>query len=167
MAQLLAFPIGTAWARFLPNIKIFGISLNPGPFTIKEHVLVTVMATVGAYSAYATDIVAVQRVFYNQNYNFGCEHRTLFFRLYSSRKLKASVYRSMDDCHVHTAHRFLYWRYRSPVLGPATFHEYVYHLSVVISNQYSRKPILFSLALQSRHMCSFQHPPRTEICWHG
>lgn len=31
------------------------------------------MAIVGAYSAYATDIVAVQRVFYNQNYNFSCQ----------------------------------------------------------------------------------------------
>lgn len=31
------------------------------------------MATVGAGSAYATDIVAVQRVFYNQNYNFSCK----------------------------------------------------------------------------------------------
>ena len=44
--------------------------LNPGPFTIKEHVLSTIMASVGAYSAYATDIIAVQRVFYNQTYNF-------------------------------------------------------------------------------------------------
>jgi len=27
---------------------------------------------VGSGSAYATDIVAVQKVYYNQNYNFGC-----------------------------------------------------------------------------------------------
>ncbi|TFK71414.1 OPT oligopeptide transporter [Pluteus cervinus] len=70
VGQLLSFPLGRLWARVLPNIKIFGVSLNPGPFSIKEHVLVTVMATVGAYSAYATDIVAVQKVYYNQNYNF-------------------------------------------------------------------------------------------------
>jgi hypothetical protein len=56
----------------VPNIKIFGIALNPGHFSIKEHVLATIMASVGSGSAYATDIVAVQRVFYNQNYNFGC-----------------------------------------------------------------------------------------------
>ncbi len=31
------------------------------------------MGAVGAYSAYATDIVAVQRVYYNQVYNFSCE----------------------------------------------------------------------------------------------
>ncbi|KAF8885196.1 OPT oligopeptide transporter [Infundibulicybe gibba] len=70
VAQLLSFPLGKAWAKFFPNIKILGLSLNPGPFTIKEHVLVTIMASVGAGSAYATDIVAVQRVYYNQNYNF-------------------------------------------------------------------------------------------------
>lgn len=29
------------------------------------------MASVGAGSAYATDVVAVQRVFYNQTWNFG------------------------------------------------------------------------------------------------
>ena len=45
--------------------------LNPGPFNVKEHVLITIMGGVGAASAYATDIIAVQRVFYNQNYNFG------------------------------------------------------------------------------------------------
>ncbi|PPR08054.1 hypothetical protein CVT24_010853 [Panaeolus cyanescens] len=70
VAQLLAFPIGRAAAAFLPNWKIFGVSINPGPFTVKEHVLITIMATVGAQSAYATDIIAVQRVYYNQIYNF-------------------------------------------------------------------------------------------------
>ncbi|KAF9042221.1 small oligopeptide transporter [Panaeolus papilionaceus] len=70
VAQLLAYPIGRAAAAFLPNWKIFGVAINPGPFTVKEHVLITIMATVGAGSAYATDIIAVQRVYYNQHYNF-------------------------------------------------------------------------------------------------
>lgn len=70
VAQLLAFPIGRLWARVVPNVKVFGISLNPGPFNVKEHVLITIMATVGWQSAYATDIIAVQRVYYNQNFNF-------------------------------------------------------------------------------------------------
>ncbi|KAF5355899.1 hypothetical protein D9756_004356 [Leucocoprinus leucothites] len=70
VAQLLSFPIGRAAAAFLPNWSIFGLKLNPGPFTVKEHVLVTIMATVGWQSAYATDIIAVQRVYYNQIYNF-------------------------------------------------------------------------------------------------
>ncbi|KAH7910430.1 OPT oligopeptide transporter [Hygrophoropsis aurantiaca] len=70
VAQLLSFPMGRAWARFLPDVKVFGIAINPGPFSIKEHVLVTIMATVGYQSAYATDIIAVQRVYYNQVFNF-------------------------------------------------------------------------------------------------
>lgn len=71
VAQLLSFPIGRFCAAYIPRKKILGISLNPGPFTIKEHVLITIMASVGASSAYATDIIAVQRVFYNQKFDFG------------------------------------------------------------------------------------------------
>ncbi|TDL22303.1 small oligopeptide transporter [Rickenella mellea] len=70
VAQLLSFPVGRLWARVVPNVKIFGMPLNPGPFQVKEHVLATIMATVGGPSAYATDIIAVQRVFYGQQYNF-------------------------------------------------------------------------------------------------
>ncbi|KIM53296.1 hypothetical protein SCLCIDRAFT_17961 [Scleroderma citrinum Foug A] len=70
VAQLLSFPMGRLWAKVVPNWSIFGVSLNPGPFTIKEHVLVTIMATVGYQSAYATDVVAVQRVYYHQVFDF-------------------------------------------------------------------------------------------------
>ncbi|KIJ23393.1 hypothetical protein M422DRAFT_130567, partial [Sphaerobolus stellatus SS14] len=70
VAQLLFFPVGRFWAYAMPKRKIFGVQLNPGPFSVKEHVLVTIMATVGGSSAYATDIVAVQRVYYNQQFNF-------------------------------------------------------------------------------------------------
>ncbi|KAF9462505.1 small oligopeptide transporter [Collybia nuda] len=70
VAQLLVFPLGRAWARFVPCIKVLGVEVNPGPFSIKEHVLVTIMAGVGAQSAYATDIIAVQKVYYNQAYGF-------------------------------------------------------------------------------------------------
>ncbi|CAA7266324.1 unnamed protein product [Cyclocybe aegerita] len=46
VAQLVSFPIGRAFAAWLPNWKIFGVSINPGPFTVKEHVLITIMASV-------------------------------------------------------------------------------------------------------------------------
>jgi hypothetical protein len=49
--MMLSLPICKAWARYLPNISLFGIPLNPGPFTIKEHVITTVMAVVGAKNA--------------------------------------------------------------------------------------------------------------------
>ncbi|CAE6436660.1 Sexual differentiation process protein isp4 OS=Schizosaccharomyces pombe (strain 972 / ATCC 24843) GN=isp4 PE=2 SV=2 [Rhizoctonia solani AG-1 IB] len=70
VAQLISFPMGRFLAWALPRRRFLGIDLNPGPFSIKEHVLITVMATVGAGSAYATDIVAVQRVYYGQTWNF-------------------------------------------------------------------------------------------------
>lgn len=53
MAQLVSFPIMRLWARVVPRVKIFGIQLNPGPFNIKEHVIITIMANVGSGSAYA------------------------------------------------------------------------------------------------------------------
>lgn len=68
---LISFPLGRLWAIAVPNVTIYGIPLNPGPFTVKEHVVVTVMGSVGAVSAYATDIIAVQRVFYNEHNSFG------------------------------------------------------------------------------------------------
>lgn len=94
----MVFPVGRLWARFLPNFKIFGHELNPGPFTIKEHVrtifplvscgllmliagkqvLVTIMAGVGAETAYATEIAAVQRVYYDQIFSFGCARSLLY-----------------------------------------------------------------------------------------
>ena len=46
-ALLLIFPLGRAAAAFLPNWTIFGVRLNPGPFTVKEHVLVTVRFSSG------------------------------------------------------------------------------------------------------------------------
>ncbi|KAJ6567567.1 small oligopeptide transporter [Mycena vulgaris] len=72
VAQLIAFPIGSAWARWLPNISLFGIAINPGPFSIKEHVLISIMATVASDSAYSTDVIVVQKTFYDQSFSFPC-----------------------------------------------------------------------------------------------
>ncbi|TFY70179.1 hypothetical protein EVG20_g2824 [Dentipellis fragilis] len=70
VAQLLSYPIGCAWARFMPIVTIAGVQLNPGPFSVKEHVVITVMATVGSTAAYATDILAVQQKYYGTTWSF-------------------------------------------------------------------------------------------------
>ncbi|KAJ3820814.1 small oligopeptide transporter [Lentinula raphanica] len=70
VALLVIFPCGQAWARLCPAVSVFKRPLNPGPFSIKEHVLSAVMASVAAQSAYSTDIIAVQRVFYGEIYSF-------------------------------------------------------------------------------------------------
>jgi hypothetical protein len=49
VAQLLSFPIGRAAAAWVPNWSVFGYQLNPGPFTVKEHVLVTVSTLISVY----------------------------------------------------------------------------------------------------------------------
>lgn len=54
---------GASWTRK------YRFTLNPGPFNIKEHCLITVMANVVAGGAYATDIIAAQRIFYNQRWS--------------------------------------------------------------------------------------------------
>ncbi|KAH7330722.1 OPT oligopeptide transporter protein-domain-containing protein [Rhizoctonia solani] len=72
VAQLVALPAGKLLEKTLPraHITTFGYtwSLNPGPFNIKEHTLITVMANVVAGGAYATDIIAAQKIFYGQHW---------------------------------------------------------------------------------------------------
>jgi OPT family small oligopeptide transporter len=75
VAQLTALPLGKLLEWVLPTYRFntFGFvwTLNPGPFNIKEHTVITVMANVVVNGAYATDVIATQRVFYGQNYGTG------------------------------------------------------------------------------------------------
>ncbi|KAJ0426616.1 OPT oligopeptide transporter protein-domain-containing protein [Aspergillus carlsbadensis] len=60
VAQLVAYPIGCAWARWMP----LGW-LNPDrSFNIKEHALITIMANVSFGSAAATQIIEAMVKFY-------------------------------------------------------------------------------------------------------
>ena len=72
IAQVVAWPIGHGWAAVMPDktFTTFGIrwSLNPGPFNIKEHAIIVVMASVSFSVAYATDIILAQLVFYKQDF---------------------------------------------------------------------------------------------------
>ncbi|KAF9960325.1 hypothetical protein BGZ72_007266 [Mortierella alpina] len=74
VVQLISYPAGQFMARVLPSktYRLFGFSfsLNPGPFNVKEHVLLTIMASCGAGTAYAVDIIVIQRVFYQQDFGF-------------------------------------------------------------------------------------------------
>ncbi|KAJ9145129.1 Small oligopeptide transporter, OPT family [Pleurostoma richardsiae] len=79
VAQLLCHPVGILWSKFLPDreFKTFGIrwNLNPGPWNIKEHCLVVIMANVtfGGGAAYSTDIILAQVAYYKQNWGWGWE----------------------------------------------------------------------------------------------
>ncbi|PFH55729.1 hypothetical protein XA68_17705 [Ophiocordyceps unilateralis] len=64
VAQLLAYPMGKAAENWLPDrgLTLFGVrhSLNPGPFSKKEHMLITIMANVAYNTPYTNYIIWVQ-----------------------------------------------------------------------------------------------------------
>jgi hypothetical protein len=72
LAQIIAWPLGHGWAAIMPERRFttLGISwsLNPGPFNVKEHAVISVMASVSFSVAYATDILLAQLVFYKQDF---------------------------------------------------------------------------------------------------
>lgn len=45
--QLVAYPICVAWGKWMPHRKVFGHPLNPGRFTRKEHLLITMLSALG------------------------------------------------------------------------------------------------------------------------
>ncbi|KAJ1728038.1 hypothetical protein LPJ72_005654, partial [Coemansia sp. Benny D160-2] len=60
VVQLLSFPVGYVMALVLPKRKFntFGWewSLNPGPFNIKEHVIISIFAGASAGTAFGIDV---------------------------------------------------------------------------------------------------------------
>lgn len=71
VVQLIAYPLGTAWEKFMPKARIFGAELNPGPFNKKEHTLITMMAAAGTTISYSISILIAQQIFYGQSWGWG------------------------------------------------------------------------------------------------
>lgn len=71
-AQIVVLPIGKLMAATLPKKAIrvpltgWSFSLNPGPFNLKEHVLITIFANSGANGVYAVSIITIVRAFYHR-----------------------------------------------------------------------------------------------------
>lgn len=70
--QLFAYPIGVAMAK-IPYPRNWPLAdwINPGPFNIKEHTMISVMSSVSVGSAYSTDIFIVQHAYYRQHLSGG------------------------------------------------------------------------------------------------
>ncbi|KAK1147785.1 hypothetical protein N8T08_000298 [Aspergillus melleus] len=69
VAQLAAYPIGCAWARWIPLGRF-----NPDRhFNIKEHALITIMANVSFGSAAATQVIEAMVKFYGMPSEGGFE----------------------------------------------------------------------------------------------
>jgi OPT oligopeptide transporter protein len=70
IVQLISLPIGRLWAKYMP-VKTIGFGrwsfqLNPGPFTIKEHTLIVIMANVGTgWPPYAVGLIIMSMVKYS------------------------------------------------------------------------------------------------------
>ncbi|KAI8334789.1 OPT family small oligopeptide transporter [Chlamydoabsidia padenii] len=67
VVQLLSFPLGKLMEKLIPSSRFF----NPGPFNMKEHVLITTMASCASQTAYAIDILTIQKLFYLQDMGWG------------------------------------------------------------------------------------------------
>ncbi|KAF8409761.1 hypothetical protein HHK36_005840 [Tetracentron sinense] len=74
-AQIVVLPIGRLMAATLPKKPIripatkWSFSLNPGPFNLKEHVLITIFANSGSNPVYAVGIITIVKAFYHRRFN--------------------------------------------------------------------------------------------------
>ncbi|KAL5738678.1 hypothetical protein ACOSP7_031439 [Xanthoceras sorbifolium] len=74
-AQIAVVPIGHLMAKMLPDRvffrgTLFEFSMNPGPFNIKEHVLITIFANSGAGTVYAAHILTAVKLLYKRELTF-------------------------------------------------------------------------------------------------
>lgn len=148
-----------AWARVVPQVKIFGVSINPGPFSIKEHVIITIMANVGSGSAYAVSstFYALSRAVKLIADFLSDGHRCCTACLLQSEPficvfmaarhvhsagqffiLHVSLRRRNSNRYFISSDWFLHWWYCSSLFGAAPVHD---------------------LAHQSGHLHTVQHPP--------
>ncbi|PON34733.1 Oligopeptide transporter [Parasponia andersonii] len=80
LTQISVLPIGKFMAAALPKkeYSLLGwrFSLNPGPFNMKEHVIITIFANCGVSfgggDAYSIGAITVMKAYYKQSLSFLC-----------------------------------------------------------------------------------------------
>ncbi|CDO93557.1 unnamed protein product [Kluyveromyces dobzhanskii CBS 2104] len=83
VTSILAWPMGKAWDKIVPNVRLFGRFggpyLNPSPFNLKEHCLIQIMANVsfGGGEAYATDIFLAMNNYFGADFGWGFDMVTV------------------------------------------------------------------------------------------
>lgn len=106
----MALSIGTFWATVVPayTFRLFGktFELNPGPFNVKEHTIITMMTAAGSSYSYAFSVLLVQEFYYKQHFGWG-------FQILLTISTQA-----MGFGIAGVARRFLIWP--SSVVWPAT-----------------------------------------------
>ncbi|KLO16064.1 OPT oligopeptide transporter [Schizopora paradoxa] len=79
---IISYVAGLAMETFIPRWGYFRY-LNPFPFNKKENAMIVIMASAAANSALGTEVLAVQRLFYNINPNPAAS----IFLLFSSQMI--------------------------------------------------------------------------------
>lgn len=79
---VMSYVLGIFMETFIPR-RGFLRYLNPGPFNKKENAFIVIMASASATSALGTEVLAVQRLYYNITPNAGAS----VFLLFSSQLL--------------------------------------------------------------------------------
>ncbi|KAG1754615.1 OPT oligopeptide transporter protein-domain-containing protein [Suillus lakei] len=79
---IISYIIGFAMETFIPRHGLLRY-LNPGPFNKKENAFIIIMSSAAANSALGTEVLAVQRLYYNITPNAGSS----IFLLFSSQLL--------------------------------------------------------------------------------
>ncbi|KAK6250777.1 Oligopeptide transporter [Theobroma cacao] len=74
-AMIAVVPLGHLMARTLPHRRFLSntrweFTMNPGPFNMKEHVLITIFANSGAGTVYATHILSAVKLYYKRKLTF-------------------------------------------------------------------------------------------------
>ncbi|XP_021765531.1 oligopeptide transporter 1-like [Chenopodium quinoa] len=75
-AQIAVVPIGKLMAATLPTRQYtvpftsWSFTLNPGPFNLKENVLITMFASCGSGGVYADHIIISVKAYYHQGLKF-------------------------------------------------------------------------------------------------
>lgn len=79
---IIAYVLGEI-CTIIPRIGAVGRFLNPGPFNLKEHCFITIMAISASVCALGTEQLAVQSLYYNETPNAA----SAIFMLFSSQML--------------------------------------------------------------------------------
>ncbi|XP_010267481.1 PREDICTED: oligopeptide transporter 7-like [Nelumbo nucifera] len=74
-AQIAVVPLGHLMASTITKRVFFKgsrweFTMNPGPFNVKEHVLITIFANAGAGTVYATHILSAIKLYYKRKLTF-------------------------------------------------------------------------------------------------
>lgn len=80
---VVAFMLGEAMSRLIPRRGALGRFLNPGPFNVKEHLAIIIMANAASTSALGLEIITAERLYYDRKLNGALT----FFMLMSSQCL--------------------------------------------------------------------------------